>query len=126
MERVLCAVSSISGSHLKCQVFAQTPVLPEVDRVGALSAQLKRPRSRCATGALRRLQSNAARDKSQISSLNAREDLDRTQQVFHLCSHGSRDAKPGAKPWLEGAHALRQRLSAGNQVYEALRLSKAA
>jgi hypothetical protein len=28
--------------------------------------------------------------------------------------------------WLEGAYALRQRLSRGHQVYEALRLSQAA
>jgi hypothetical protein len=31
-----------------------------------------------------------------------------------------------AEPWLEGAYALRQRLSAGIGVYEALRLSQAA
>jgi hypothetical protein len=46
--------------------------------------------------------------------------------MFHLCSHGSRDARRGEKPRLAGAHALRQRLSAGNTVYEALRLSQAA
>jgi hypothetical protein len=32
----------------------------------------------------------------------------------------------GAEPWLEGAYALRQWLSAGNTVYEALRLPQAA
>jgi hypothetical protein len=52
--------------------------------------------------------------------------LDRATQMFHVCSHGSRDARRGAEPWLEGAaHALRQRLSAGITVYEALRLSQA-
>src|SRR5271165_2397422 len=35
--------------------FAQTPLLPEADRVGALSAQLRRPRPRRATSAIRRL-----------------------------------------------------------------------
>jgi hypothetical protein len=46
--------------------------------------------------------------------------------LFHLCSHGSRDARRGTEPWLEGAYALRQRLSPGDQVYEALRLSESA
>jgi hypothetical protein len=45
--------------------------------------------------------------------------------MFHLCSHGSRDVRHGAEPWLEGAYALRQWLSAGNEVNEALRLSQA-
>jgi hypothetical protein len=31
--------------------------------------------------------------------------LDRFVSVFHVCSHGSRDAR-GTEPWLEGAHAL--------------------
>jgi hypothetical protein len=46
--------------------------------------------------------------------------------VFHVCSHASRDARRGAEPWLESAYALRQRLSAGIAVYEALRLPQAA
>jgi hypothetical protein len=45
--------------------------------------------------------------------------------MFYLCSHGSRDARRGEKPWLGGAYALRQRLSPGNQVYEALCLPQA-
>jgi hypothetical protein len=52
--------------------------------------------------------------------------LDRTHQMFYLCSHGSRDAKGRAEPWLEGAYALRQRLSAGNEVHAPVRLSQAA
>ena len=52
--------------------------------------------------------------------------LDRTHQMFHLCSHGSRDAGSGAEPWLEGPYALRQRLSRGHQVNAPLRLSQAA
>ena len=46
--------------------------------------------------------------------------------MFHLCPDGSRDARRGPKPWLEGAYALRQWLSAGNQVYAPVRLSQAA
>src|ERR1700722_17871413 len=41
---------------------ARTPVLPEATVVGALSAQLSRPRMRSATSALRRLRPSAARD----------------------------------------------------------------
>jgi hypothetical protein len=52
--------------------------------------------------------------------------LDRSARMFHICSHGSRDARRGAEPGLEGAHALRQRLSREHQVYAALRLSQAA
>jgi retron-type reverse transcriptase len=43
--------------------------------------------------------------------------------MFHLCSHGSRNARRGAELRLEGAHALRQRLSRGHQVHKALHLS---
>jgi hypothetical protein len=42
--------------------------------------------------------------------------------MFHLCSHGSRDARRGTEPWVKGAHALRQRLSRRHQVHEAVRL----
>jgi hypothetical protein len=35
--------------------------------------------------------------------------LDPTHELFHLCSHGSRDPRRGAEPWLEGTYALRQR-----------------
>ena len=52
--------------------------------------------------------------------------VDRILRMFHVCSHAGRDARHSAEPGLEGAYALRQRLSAGNEVYEALRLSKAA
>ena len=34
-------------------------------------------------------------------------------------------SRRGAKPWLEGAYALRQRLSRGHQVHSAVRLSQA-
>jgi hypothetical protein len=37
-----------------------------------------------------------------------------------------RASRRGAEPWLEGAYALRQRLSAGIAVYEEVRLSQAA
>jgi hypothetical protein len=46
--------------------------------------------------------------------------------VFHICSHGSRDARRGEKPWLEGAYALRQRLPAGNHINAKMRLLEAA
>jgi len=41
--------------------FARTPVLPAATPVGALSAQLRRPRLRSATAGLRRLRPSAAR-----------------------------------------------------------------
>jgi hypothetical protein len=46
--------------------------------------------------------------------------------MFHLCSHGSRDDRRGAKPGLEGPHALRQRLSAGDALHAQVRLPQAA
>jgi hypothetical protein len=46
--------------------------------------------------------------------------------MFHICSHGSRDARGGKEPWLEGAHALRQRLSAGDAIHAEVRLPQAA
>jgi hypothetical protein len=52
--------------------------------------------------------------------------LDHPRRMFHFCSHGSRNAWRGAQPWLEGAYALRQRLSPGNEIHAALRLSQAA
>jgi hypothetical protein len=42
------------------EALARTPVLPEATLVSVLSAQLRRPRPRSATGALRRLRSSAA------------------------------------------------------------------
>jgi hypothetical protein len=29
--------------------------------------------------------------------------------MFRICSHGSREARRGEEPWLEGPYALRQR-----------------
>ena len=52
--------------------------------------------------------------------------VDRILRIFHVCSHAGRDARHSAEPGLEGAYALRQRLSAGNALHAALRLSKAA
>jgi hypothetical protein len=49
-------VKPVSRSN-RMAALARSPVFPEAHRVGALSAQLKRPRRRPATGALRRLQS---------------------------------------------------------------------
>ena len=49
-----------------------------------------------------------------------------TQPLFHFCSRGSRDARGGAKPWLEGAHAVRRWLSREHEVHAAVRLSQAA
>jgi hypothetical protein len=46
--------------------------------------------------------------------------------AFTSIAIGSRDARRGPQPWVEGPHALRQRLSSGNEVYEALHLSQAA
>ena len=46
--------------------------------------------------------------------------------MFHFCSHASGDARCGEEPWLEGPYALRGWVSAGNQVYEALRPPRAA
>jgi hypothetical protein len=37
--------------------------------------------------------------------------------MFHLCSHGSRDARRGAKFGLEGAYALRPRLSGRDAIH---------
>jgi hypothetical protein len=51
--------------------------------------------------------------------------LDRSSHMFHLCSHGSRDARRGAGPGLEGAYALRWRLPGEHQVHPALRVSQA-
>ena len=45
--------------------------------------------------------------------------------MFHVCSHGSRDARRGEEPWLEGAYALRQRLPAGNAIHAEVRLPQA-
>jgi hypothetical protein len=45
--------------------------------------------------------------------------------MFHVCSHGSRDARDRTQLWLEGAHEV-QRLLGGHQVHAALRLSQAA
>jgi hypothetical protein len=42
--------------------------------------------------------------------------------MFHLCSYGSRNVGQGAKPRLEGAHAMRQRLSRRHEVHQAMRL----
>ena len=47
-----------------------------------------------------------------------------TGRLFHFCSHGSRDVRDHTNPWLEGPHALRQRLSPRNQIYEALPLAQ--
>jgi hypothetical protein len=49
--------------------------------------------------------------------------LDLLTQSLHVCSHASGDVEHGAKPRLEGAHALRQRLSRRNQIRAAMRLS---
>src|SRR5271170_6164497 len=46
--------------------FARTPVVPEAAPVGALSAQLRRPRSRSATSAIRRLRSSLRADSDRI------------------------------------------------------------
>ena len=46
--------------------------------------------------------------------------------MFQFRSHGSRDIRYGAKPWLEGAHALLRRLSRGHEVNAPMRLSQAA
>jgi hypothetical protein len=46
--------------------------------------------------------------------------------MFHLCSHGSRNARRGEEPWLEGPYALRQWLPAGDVLHAPLRLPKAA
>ena len=54
------------------------------------------------------------------------ERLDQSQPMFHFRSHGSRDIRRGSKPWLEGAHAMRRRLSRGHEVHAAMRLSEAA
>ena len=52
--------------------------------------------------------------------------LDRPSRMFHLCSHGSRDARDRTQPQLEGPYALRQRLSPRDALHAALRLSQAA
>jgi hypothetical protein len=54
------------------------------------------------------------------------EDLTLAALAFHLCSHGSRDARRGAELGLEGAYALRQRLSREHQVIAEVRLPQAA
>jgi hypothetical protein len=47
--------------------------------------------------------------------------------MFHVCSHGgSRDIGHRAKPWLEGAHEVRQGLSREHEVNPAMRLLQAA
>jgi hypothetical protein len=46
--------------------------------------------------------------------------------LFHVCSHGSRDARGGAEFGLEGAYALRQRLSGRDAVHAQVRLPRAA
>ena len=46
--------------------------------------------------------------------------------MFHFRSHGSRDIGHGAKPGLEGAHAVLRWLSRGHKVRPAMRLSQAA
>ena len=46
--------------------------------------------------------------------------------MSHFCSHGSRDARRGAKFGLEGAHALRRWLSREHQVNAQVRLPQAA
>ena len=46
--------------------------------------------------------------------------------MFHVCSHGSRDARGRAELGLEGAYAMRQRLSAGDALHAPLRLPQAA
>ena len=46
--------------------------------------------------------------------------------LFHVCSHGSRYARGGAKFGVAGPHALRQRLSAGDALHAQVRLPQAA
>jgi hypothetical protein len=45
--------------------------------------------------------------------------------LFHFCSHGSRDARRGAEPRMEGAYALRQRLSGRDAIDAQVRLPQA-
>ena len=45
--------------------------------------------------------------------------------MFHFRSHGSRDLGDGAKPWLEGAHAMLRWLPRGHEVHAAMHLSQA-
>ena len=54
------------------------------------------------------------------------QELDRSRRMFHICSHGSRDARDRAEPGLEGAYAMRQWLSAGNEINAQVRLPQAA
>jgi hypothetical protein len=50
--------------------------------------------------------------------------LDRSHQMFPFCSYERRDARRGEEPWLEGAYALRPRLSREHQVHSEVRLHK--
>jgi hypothetical protein len=56
----------------------------------------------------------------------AHQRLDASVAMFHVCSHGSRDARRSEKPWLEGAYALRQRLPARDALHAPVRLPQAA
>jgi hypothetical protein len=53
-------------------------------------------------------------------------DLTPVPPPFHVCSHASRDVRRGAELGMEGAYALRQRLSRRDAVNEEVRLSQAA
>jgi len=70
------------------------------------------------------LSNNAALREQFIAVLDMR--LDRLAGMFQCCSYGNRDLGRGEEPRLEGAHALRQRLSRWHQVHAAVRLSTAA
>ena len=98
----------------KLQVWV--PILPSMIRVLLFRAngQLRRANPPSETLA-------AAFDR--LSPVSRR--LDQSHSLFHICSHGSRDAGRSTKPWLEGAHALRQRLSAGNAIHAEVRLPQA-
>jgi hypothetical protein len=52
--------------------------------------------------------------------------LDEVVQTFHLRSQGSRDLGRGAKPRLEGAHAMRRWLPRGHEIHAPMRLSQGA
>jgi hypothetical protein len=52
--------------------------------------------------------------------------LDRPAECSTFVLMESRDTGRGAEPWLDGAYALRQRLSRGHQVDAALRVPQSA
>ena len=55
-----------------------------------------------------------------------KEALDPCVSLSDFRSYGSRDARSRAQPRVEGTYALRQRLSAGNEVRGPVRLPQAA